>query len=107
MRNPKILLLDEGKKNTQILNLILILIFLNLPATSALDAQSEKVVQAALDRARTGRTCVTIAHRLTTVQNADLICVLENGQVVEKGTHVELMNLNAKYAKLYKMQQVT
>lgn len=71
-----------------------------------MDNQSEKIVQAALDKARDGRTCVTIAHRLTTIQNADLICVFDNGKVVEKGTHEELMNLNKKYAKLYRMQQI-
>jgi ATP-binding cassette subfamily B (MDR/TAP) protein 1 len=71
-----------------------------------LDNQSEKIVQAALDQARNGRTCVTIAHRLTTIQNADLICVFDNGQVVEKGTHEELMNLGKKYSKLYRMQQI-
>lgn len=49
---------------------------------------------------------MTIAHRLTTIQNADVIYVLENGEVVEKGSHKELMKLGAKYAKLYKMQQV-
>lgn len=75
-------------------------------ATSALDTQSEKIVQAALDKARSGRTCITIAHRLTTVQNADVIYVLENGEVVEKGSHDELMERGKKYAKLYKMQQV-
>lgn len=75
-------------------------------ATSALDNHSEKIVQAALDKARSGRTCVTIAHRLTTIQNADLICVFDNGQVVEQGTHQELMNKGEKYAKLYRMQQV-
>lgn len=85
-RNPRILLLDE--------------------ATSALDTQSEHIVQAALDKARSGRTCITIAHRLTTVQNADVIYVLENGEVVEKGSHDELMNKGKKYAKLYRMQQV-
>lgn len=85
-RNPRILLLDE--------------------ATSALDTQSEKIVQAALDKARSGRTCITIAHRLTTIQNSDLIYVLENGEVVEKGSHEELMERGKKYAKLYKMQQV-
>lgn len=86
VRNPKILLLDE--------------------ATSALDTHSEKVVQAALDKARTGRTCIMIAHRLTTIHNADLICVVEGGEVVEKGTHDQLMKLGKKYAKLYVMQQV-
>lgn len=87
LRNPRILLLDE--------------------ATSALDTQSEKVVQAALDKASSGRTCITIAHRLTTVKNSDVIYVLENGEVVEKGSHNELMQKDEKYAKLYKMQQVT
>jgi ATP-binding cassette subfamily B (MDR/TAP) protein 1 len=86
VRNPKILLLDE--------------------ATSALDTHSEKVVQAALDKARAGRTCIVIAHRLTTIQDADLICVIEDGQVVEMGTHDELMGLNEKYAKHYEMQQI-
>lgn len=86
VRNPRILLLDE--------------------ATSALDNQSESIVQEALDRARAGRTCITIAHRLTTVQNADLICVIRGGVVIEKGTHSQLMALRQTYAKLYEMQQV-
>ncbi|XP_055625929.1 multidrug resistance protein homolog 49 [Toxorhynchites rutilus septentrionalis] len=86
VRNPRILLLDE--------------------ATSALDNQSEKIVQNALDHARKGRTCIIIAHRLTTVQNADVICVIQNGTVAESGTHDELMALNKMYAKLYSMQQV-
>ncbi|XP_053662554.1 multidrug resistance protein homolog 49 [Anopheles marshallii] len=86
VRNPRVLLLDE--------------------ATSALDNQSEKIVQNALDHARTGRTCIIIAHRLTTIQNANLICVIQNGVVVEAGTHDELMAKNRIYAKLYQMQQV-
>ncbi|CAG9799211.1 unnamed protein product [Chironomus riparius] len=86
VRNPEILLLDE--------------------ATSALDTQSEKIVQAALEKASAGRTCITIAHRLTTIQNSDIIYVLEDGEVAEKGTHNELMKINQKYAKLYKMQQI-
>lgn len=75
-------------------------------ATSALDSQSENIVQAALDRARAGRTCITIAHRLTTIQNADLICVLSGGAVIEKGTHSQLLAAGQTYAKLYEMQQV-
>lgn len=86
VRNPKILLLDE--------------------ATSALDSQSESIVQAALDLASKGRTCITIAHRLSTVQNADMICVIQNGAIMEKGTHEELMRLGKTYRKLYQMQQV-
>ncbi|XP_013099657.2 multidrug resistance protein homolog 49 [Stomoxys calcitrans] len=86
VRNPTILILDE--------------------ATSALDMESEKVVQEALDAARSGRTCVTIAHRLTTVHDADLICVLKKGVIVEKGTHAELMAKKGLYYDLYMMQQV-
>lgn len=75
-------------------------------ATSALDTHSEKVVQRALDAAREGRTCITIAHRLTTIQNADVICVIKAGEVVEMGTHRELMDLGKEYAKLHAMQQI-
>ncbi|KAL6888377.1 hypothetical protein ACP4OV_009403 [Aristida adscensionis] len=71
LKNPSILLLDE--------------------ATSALDSQSEKMVQEALDRVMIGRTCVVVAHRLSTIQNCDVITVLEKGVVVEKGTHTSLM----------------
>lgn len=86
VRNPKILLLDE--------------------ATSALDNQSEKIVQEALDQAKAGRTCITIAHRLSTIKNADMICVLQDGKIVEKGSHNELLELHGMYAKFYKMQKV-
>lgn len=84
VRNPRILLLDE--------------------ATSALDSESEKVVQDALDAAKEGRTCITIAHRLTTIIDADVICVIDGGQVIEKGTHKELMDLGGMYYGLYTLQ---
>ncbi|KAM9830301.1 bile salt export pump-like [Syngnathus typhle] len=80
IRDPKILLLDE--------------------ATSALDTESEKTVQAALDKAREGRTCIVIAHRLSTIQNSDIIAVMSRGYVIEKGTHDHLMALKSAYYKL-------
>ena len=67
---------------------------------SALDAESEKVVQAALDSVMKGRTTLIIAHRLTTIRNADMICVIENGKVKEKGTHDDLMKMEGSYYNL-------
>ncbi|XP_062900203.1 ATP-binding cassette, sub-family B (MDR/TAP), member 4 [Mobula hypostoma] len=84
VRNPKILLLDE--------------------ATSALDAESEATVQAALDKVRRGRTTIVIAHRLSTVQNADIIAGLENGVIVELGTHNQLMEAKGIYYNLVTTQ---
>ena len=73
-------------------------------ATSALDTESEKLVQEALDRLAEGRTTLTIAHRLSTVQNADKIVVLDGGQVIEEGPHTELLAKGGRYADLYNMQ---
>ncbi len=84
LKNPQILILDE--------------------ATSALDTESERVVQEALDRLMVGRTSFVIAHRLSTIKNADKIMVLEKGQLVEQGSHDELMAMNGLYAHLYQIQ---
>jgi len=84
VRDPKILLLDE--------------------ATSALDTESESTVQAALDKASVGRTTLVIAHRLTTVRNADKICAIQNGVVMEEGNHDELMSKEGIYYQLVMMQ---
>ncbi|XP_075683423.1 ATP-binding cassette sub-family B member 5-like isoform X1 [Rhinoderma darwinii] len=87
IRSPKVLLLDE--------------------ATSALDNESEKIVQQALDQARRGRTCIMIAHRLSTVQNADLIVVMKNGRIIEKGTHQQLLSNRGAYFHLVNAQTIT
>ncbi len=97
IRNPKILLLDEGNYT----EIHIMIIILNIyAATSALDSESEKLVQEALDHAQQNRTSITIAHRLSTIQNADAICVIHNGIVVEYGTHEELFALGGLYYRL-------
>jgi subfamily B ATP-binding cassette protein MsbA len=73
-------------------------------ATSALDTESERAIQAALDDLMRNRTTIVVAHRLSTVQNADVIVVLSNGRIVEKGTHSELLALAGQYKKLYDLQ---
>lgn len=86
LRDPKILLLDE--------------------ATSALDSESEKVVQAALDAAAQGRTTIAVAHRLSTIQKADIIYVFDQGRIVEQGTHDHLLKLRGKYFELVNLQSL-
>lgn len=73
-------------------------------ATSALDTESERHIQAALDRVMEGRTALVIAHRLSTIEKADIIMVMDKGQIVERGNHAELMALNGYYARLHSMQ---
>lgn len=86
LKNPPILILDE--------------------ATSALDTESERLVQEALERLMKSRTTIAIAHRLSTIKNADEICVLYEGEIVERGTHDELINKNGYYKRLNDMQSL-
>ena len=73
-------------------------------ATSALDTESERLVQEAIENLMKNRTSIVIAHRLSTVKNADLICVLHNGEIVERGKHDELLLKGGIYTKLYELQ---
>jgi subfamily B ATP-binding cassette protein MsbA len=73
-------------------------------ATSALDSATEKLVQSAINKMRQGRTTIIIAHRLSTIQNADRIIVLKDGQIIEQGSHKELLKLSGEYAKLNEQQ---
>jgi ATP-binding cassette, subfamily B, bacterial MsbA len=84
IRNAPIILLDE--------------------ATSSLDSKAEREVQMAIDRLREGRTCIAIAHRLHTITQASLICVIEHGRIIESGTHRELMHRNGFYAEMFRLQ---
>ena len=85
LKNPPLLILDE--------------------ATSALDTESERLVQEALDRLMKNRTTLVIAHRLSTIRNADQICVMHEGKIVERGTHDELIAMNRYYKRLVDMQK--
>ena len=84
LRNPKILILDE--------------------ATSSIDSHTEQILQNALEKISEGRTTIVIAHRLSTIVNSDKILLLENGKVLEEGSHSKLMNENGEYAKMYNTQ---
>jgi ATP-binding cassette subfamily B protein len=82
--NPRILILDE--------------------ATSSVDTETEKFIQDALNKMFTDRTCIVIAHRLSTVENADKIIVIDDGQIIEEGTHASLLEKNGLYRELYNKQ---
>ncbi len=84
LADPKILILDE--------------------ATSSLDSESEAMIQDGLNALRKGRTSFVIAHRLSTIRSADQILVLEDGEIVERGTHAELLALNGRYKQLHDKQ---
>ena len=86
LKNPPILILDE--------------------ATSALDTESERLVQEALERLMKTRTTIAIAHRLSTIKNADEICVMRDGEIVERGKHDELIAMNGVYKRLNDMQSL-
>jgi len=85
--NPPVLILDE--------------------ATSSIDTRTEKLIQKGMDSLMKGRTTFVIAHRLSTVQNADYICVLDKGRIIERGKHQELLDLKGKYYELYTGNQIT
>ena len=82
--NPSVLILDE--------------------ATSSVDSQTEELIQKATEKLTQGRTSIVIAHRLATIQNADKILVMEQGEIVESGTHAELLALKGYYSKLFELQ---
>ena len=84
LKNPDILILDE--------------------ATSSLDSESEKLIEDALSNLMKSRTSLVIAHRLSTIENADKILVINNGEIIEKGTHLELLQNSGVYKKLYDIQ---
>ncbi len=75
-------------------------------ATSALDSTSEQVVQEALDRVSKGRTTISVAHRLSTIQNADIIYVIDQGHVVESGNHESLLEARGRYSELVQLQRM-
>ena len=84
MENKKILVLDE--------------------ATSALDSESEVLIQEAMEEVMKNKTCIVVAHRLSTIRKMDKIVVMEKGKIIEKGSHNELLNLNGTYARLWNLQ---